>query len=78
MSQERGNPRAVARKTEVIGSSNISWDDAIQSALERANKSLRGLIGIEVVKQNARIEKGRIAEYRVHIIITFMLEDAKE
>ncbi|MCY3625142.1 MAG: dodecin family protein [Candidatus Dadabacteria bacterium] len=66
---------AVARVTEVIGSSDKSWDDAVQEALDRANSTLRGLTGIEVTKMNARIEDGKIAEYRSHVRITFILED---
>ncbi len=65
---------AVARITEVIGSSDKSWDDAVNNALERANKTLRGLTGIEVTKMNAHIEDGKIKEYRTHIRITFILE----
>ena len=65
---------AVARVTEVIGSSNKSWDDAVQSALKRANKTLRNLTGLEVTKMNAHIENGKIAEYRAHVKITFILE----
>jgi len=66
---------AVARVTEVIGSSDKSWDDAVQEALDRANSTLRGLTGIEITKMNARIEDGKIAEYRSHVRITFILED---
>ncbi len=65
---------AVARITEVIGSSEKSWDDAVQAALNRANKTIRGLTGIEVTKMNAAIEDGKIKEYRAHVRITFILE----
>ncbi len=66
---------AVARITEVIGSSDKSWDDAVQNALTRAKQTLRGLTGLEVTKMNASIaEDGSIAEYRTHIKITFILE----
>lgn len=65
---------AVARITEVIGSSTKSWDDAVNNALTRANKTLRGLTGVEVMKMNAHIENGKISEYRAHIKITFILE----
>ncbi len=65
---------AVARVTEVIGSSEKSWDDAVKEALKRANKTLRGLTGIEVTKMNAQIKNGKIAEYRAHVKITFILE----
>jgi hypothetical protein len=66
---------AVARITEIIGSSEKSWDDAVQSALDRANQTLRGLTGVEVTKMNATIgEDGKVAEYRAHLRITFILE----
>ena len=66
---------AVARVTEIIGSSETSWDDAVQNAMNRANQTLRGLTGLEVTKMNASIgEDGKIAEYRAHIRITFILE----
>lgn len=66
---------AVARITEVIGSSEKSWDDAVHQALDRANKTIRGLTGIEVTKMNAHIENGKVSEYRAHVRITFVLED---
>ncbi len=66
---------AVARVTEVIGSSEESWDAAVREALDRANKTIRGLTGLEVTKMNAHIENGEITEYRAHVRITFILED---
>ncbi len=66
---------AVARITEIIGSSQKSWEDAVKNALDRANKTLRGLTGIEVTKMNAAIgNDGKISEYRAHVRITFILE----
>ena len=66
---------AVARITEIIGSSEKSWDDAVKNALDRAKQTLRGLTGLEVTKMNAAIgEDGNVTEYRAHIKITFILE----
>ncbi len=65
---------AVARITQVIGASPHSWEDAVRNALERANKTLRNITGIEVLKENAAIEEGRIAEYRATVQVTFILE----
>ena len=65
---------AVARITQVIGSSPHSWEDAVRNALERANRTLRGITGMEVIKENAAGRDGRIAEYRATVQITFLLE----
>jgi flavin-binding protein dodecin len=65
---------AVARQTQIIGASPHSWEDAVRNALERANKTLRGITGLEVVKENAAIEKGKIVEYRATLLVTFILE----
>jgi flavin-binding protein dodecin len=65
---------AVARVTQIIGSSPHSWEDAVRNALERANQTLRGITGIEVVKENAAVDGGRITEYRATVNVTFVLE----
>jgi len=65
---------AVARITQVIGASPHSWEDAVRNALERANKTLRNITGIEVLKENAAIEDGKVAEYRATVQVTFLLE----
>jgi flavin-binding protein dodecin len=61
--------------TQVIGASPHSWEDAVRNALERANKTLRGITGIEVLKENAAVENGKIAEFRAMVQVTFVLED---
>jgi len=66
---------AVARVTKIVASSPKSFDDAVKEGLKRANKTLRGLTGLRVLDQKCRIEDGKIAEYRVTLEITFILED---
>jgi dodecin len=65
---------AVARITQVIGASPHSWEDAVRNALERANRTLRGITGVDVLKENAAVENGKIAEYRATVQVTFVLE----
>lgn len=65
---------SVARVTELVAASKESWEDAGRQALSRAAKTLRGITGLEIVRQTAKIQNGRIAEYRVHCRITFVLE----
>ncbi len=66
---------AVARVTEVVASSSKSFDDAIRTGIERGARTLRGMTGLRVLEQKAKIEDGKILEYRVQMAITFPLDD---
>jgi flavin-binding protein dodecin len=66
---------AVARVTKITAASPKSWQDAVEQGLKRANQTLRGITGLHVVEQKAHVEKGKIAEYRVTMELTFVLED---
>ncbi len=65
---------AVARVTEIVSSSAKSWEDAARAGFERASKTLRGITGIEILKQTAHVEKNKIIEYRVTMRVLFVLE----
>ncbi len=65
---------AVARVSRLTASSPTGWQDAVQEAINRANKTIRGLTGLEIVSQKAKIVDGKITEFRVTIDITFILE----
>jgi flavin-binding protein dodecin len=65
----------VARVTEVIAASSKGFDDAVKVALERANKTLRGITGMRVVEQRIAVGLGKITEYRVKLEVIFILED---
>jgi flavin-binding protein dodecin len=66
---------AVATVTKITASSPTSFDDAVKEGLSRASKTLRGIAGLHVIDQKASISGGKIAEYRVTMEITFILED---
>jgi flavin-binding protein dodecin len=67
-------PDGVYRITEVIGTSTISWEDAAKKAVETASKSLRDLRVAEVVKQDLKIENGKVAAYRTRVLVSFKYE----
>lgn len=66
---------AVARVSKITASSTQSFQDAFETGVGRANKTLRNVTGAEVLEQKAKIEGGRVAEYRVTLEVTFILED---
>ncbi|HOW54022.1 MAG TPA: dodecin family protein [Syntrophorhabdaceae bacterium] len=64
----------VARVTEVIAGSPKSFEDAIVVGFRRASKTLRGITGLRVKEQRARVEDGKIIEFRVSLEVIFILE----
>ena len=64
----------VARVTTITSGSSSGFDDAVRGGLERANRTLRGITGLHIVEQKAKVEQGRIAEYRVTMEVTFVLD----
>jgi flavin-binding protein dodecin len=66
---------SVARVTEIISSSPTSFEDAIESGIERASKTLRNVQGAWVKEQKIVVEDGKITEYRVDLKVTFILTD---
>jgi dodecin len=66
---------SVAKVTEIISSSNKSFEDAIQQGIARANKTLKGIKSAWVENQKVVIENGKISAYRVNMRVTFVLKD---
>jgi hypothetical protein len=66
---------AVARVSEITASSPKGFKEAIVEGFDRASKTLRGITGLEVEKMTAHVEKNKIAEFRVRMKVTFILED---
>jgi flavin-binding protein dodecin len=56
---------------EIIGSSDVSWEDATKSAIAKASESLDDLRVAEVSKMDVNIDNGKIIEYRVKLKVSF-------
>ena len=66
---------AVARVTEISSTSSKSFEDAIQSGVARATKTLRNVRSAWIKEQRVDIRDGAIAEYQVNMMVTFILDD---
>ena len=65
----------IARVIELSATSEQGFEDAINQAVSRATKTLRGVEGCWVKDMNVMIEDGNITGYKVNVEITFQLED---
>jgi flavin-binding protein dodecin len=64
-------PDSVYRVTEVIGTSEESWEAATRNAVETAARTVRDLRVAEVVKMDVTIENGKVTTYRTRLNISF-------
>ncbi len=65
--------RGAVKVIEVIGISDESWEDAADQAVAKASESVKGITGIEVVAQTARVRDGKISQYHATIKLAFVV-----
>jgi len=66
---------SVARVTEISSTSTKSFEDAIQTGIARATKTLRNVKTAWIKDQRVEITGDRISEFQVNLMITFVLDD---
>ncbi len=64
----------VYRKIELVGTSTVGIEDAIQNAIQAASATLRHIDWFEVVETRGHVENGQVAHYQVVLKIGFRLE----
>jgi flavin-binding protein dodecin len=65
----------VYKVVELVGSSSKSIEDAIQTAVTRAGRTLRNLRWFEVIQTRGHIESGSVRHYQVVLKAGFTLEE---
>jgi flavin-binding protein dodecin len=65
---------AVASVSKITAASAEGFDAAVREGLERANKTLRNITGLHVIEHKASVNAGKIAEYRITMEVTFILD----
>jgi dodecin len=65
----------VYKILELVGSSEKSIEDAIQNAVSRASKTIRGMKWFEVSQTRGHIEDGAVRHYQITLRVGFTIED---
>jgi flavin-binding protein dodecin len=60
--------------TELVGTSQVSFAEAVRAAVSEASATVRHMDWFEVVDQRGRIVGGKIEEFQVTIKIGFKVE----
>ncbi len=67
---------SVATNIEITSTSKVSFEDAIREGISRAAETISDIRGAWVKEQKVSVEGGKISEYTVMLIVTFVLAPA--
>ena len=65
---------SVYKVIELVGSSEVSWEEAAKNAVEAAGKSLSNLRVAEINKLDMKVENGKVVSYRARVGLSFKYE----
>ena len=71
---KEGPLMSVAKIIEISCESPKSFEDAVQSGIARASKTIHNMKGAWVKEQQVVIENNKISMYRVDLKVTFVLD----
>ena len=66
---------SIAKVTEISSSSTVSFEDAIQNGIVRAARTIRNIKSAWVKEQEIKVDDDQVSEWRVHLLITFVLDE---
>lgn len=64
----------VYKTTELVGTSTKGIEDAVQTAVNRASKTLRNLRWFEVTESRGTIDGGKVGHWQVTVKVGFTLD----
>jgi flavin-binding protein dodecin len=66
---------SIAKSSEISASSDKSFEDAIKKGIKRFSKTIDNIEGAWVKEQKVVVNDGDVSEFRVTMIVTFILND---
>jgi flavin-binding protein dodecin len=66
---------SIARVSEIIAMSKVSFDDALIQGVARAHKTLKNVKSVWIHDQSVDVDEGKIVAYKVSLKVTFVLND---
>ncbi len=64
----------IAKIIEISSDSSVSFQDAIEAGIKRAEKTVKNVKGAWIAEQKLTIDKGKITNYRVIMRVSFVID----
>lgn len=59
---------------ELVGTSEKSWEDAVEQAVKKSGESVRNVKGADAIGFSAKIDDGKITEFRANVKLAFVVD----
>lgn len=66
--------KSIHKKIEIVGTSDVSQDDAIKNAIAKVSETVRNLEWFEVVESRGRIVGNHVQQFQVTLKVGFKLD----
>ena len=66
---------AVIKVIEVLGNSNLSFEDAVQNVVTDVSKTVKNIKSVYIQDMQVTVNNNKIAEYRVSTKVSFGILD---
>ena len=66
---------AIAKTIEISSESPNSFDEAVKEGIKRAGKTVQNIKDAWIKEQKVTVENNQVTVYRVHMLITFAVND---
>ena len=70
----KGMTNSVYKVIELVGTSDVSWEEAAKNAMETASKTLKNIRIVEVNKLDMKVENGNVIAFRARVSLSFKIE----
>lgn len=64
----------VVKVLNLVGDSNVSWQDAVENAVSEASRTVENITGVEVMNTTGTIRNGKIVEYKANVNVAFRVD----
>ena len=66
--------RGAVKVIEIIGISDRSFEDAVSQGVAKAAETVKGITGVEVTNQTARVKDGKVVQYHTTLKLAFAVK----
>jgi flavin-binding protein dodecin len=66
---------SVLKVIEIMGSSTVSFDDAVKNVVTEASKTVKNIKSVYIKDMEAKVNNNEVVQYRITTKVSFLIMD---